>query len=203
MSFFETLARRLYEKHPDHRFMLPALYGGSTKCFAMVVLEAPSISFTQQCWPSRRITSASEAIAIHRQMFLNWVNANSRQRNVFKELITKLRKQSYPDLCEFDVLNTTNAFFKFLYVTDVWKCGNPSVQKLSKIHRQQTQDDWYAIVQEEFEAINPKYVILAGEHAKRCGKRFATSVPPLPIPFPSWRNPDSADRLSKLLAKLP
>jgi hypothetical protein len=87
---FTAFAQKIYCDSPEiylvppaiekeERFLLPALYGGEVgdgdsrgRFEALIVLEAPSISFTKAAWNrywTKQCASPEEAISRHREIF--------------------------------------------------------------------------------------------------------------------------------------
>lgn len=190
MAFVNQIAAPLYETHRHHNFMLPGLYGGPDKCFAMIILEATSISFTRLRWPGG--ASAQQAVTDHRQVFLNWVNADRYQRDLFKAILDAALHHGWGNgLRTFDILNSVDCFYKILYVTDVWKCGHKRERKQQRIGCREGREDWLEILQQESNSTHCNHVVLVGKEAQQSDVRAlfrARRICISRVPFPTWRN---------------
>jgi hypothetical protein len=171
---FEEFAKDIYREIPNaHRqpFLLPALYGGdcAAEYEALFVLEAPSVSFTEDHWRQRSTPEpedANGAIKNHRRIFLEWAY-NGKQAYLFKSLF----------------MTSSADFYRRFYVTDVWK---------DAAFRERSGDlkyseYWLAKLAVELQHVSTRHVIFVGKEAALAGWPFIKNraVFKHKIPFPS------------------
>jgi hypothetical protein len=164
MSFdFDDFATLIYREHPEHakRFMLPALYGGAMSCDWLVVLEGPSIRFTERLWTP--CSTPQEAIQQHRAIFYEWAGSG-RQFYLFQRLAPKA---SYED------------FFARLYITDIWKDGHVG-------KNQKQAGYWSNKLALELTGVPAKRILFVGDQAGTARSHAPGGVPVYTIRFPYW-----------------
>jgi hypothetical protein len=163
----------------EEKFLLPALYGGESapgagehKSFeALVVLEAPSVSFTRKEWKTwvTPCASAAEAINRHRKIFFKWAFAERQQEELFGGLLGGKPA-------------TWEVFFRRLYITDIWK--DASFTREANYVKY-----WQSKLAKEISGISTSDVVFVGKTAHQYGAKCLTEdrCPHL-FPFPSRRS---------------
>lgn len=177
-----NFATAIYHDKPKlHRepFLLPGLYGGELcqgdhPYRAMLVFEAPSITFTERHWRQNRwtnCTSVATAIKQHRETFLAWAyDPNSKQARLFFDRLSPSRK----------------CFFRRFYVTDIWKDGEKTHSPKDKLY-------WERKLRIELNEVPADWYIFIGKQAAR-GIELMTPRPNYRcIGFPGqWVNDEEA-----------
>jgi hypothetical protein len=186
---FSSFAEQVYTAAPDiylarlpleasESFMLPALYGGEAAGSSqavifdyLVVLEAPSVSFTRKRWKaawSVQCATADEAVHRHRQIFFEWAYLEP-QAELFRALIREL--------------STTAEFFRRLYITDIWK--DAAFQTNRKRSNFKYQRYWRDVLALEFSRVPTKAIIFVGRQARDYGWDLVPpGTPRYHVPFP-------------------
>lgn len=186
--WFGDFARRVYSGAPGiyleppslevgEGFMLPALYGGNAiegnpagVFDFMVVLEAPSVSFTRRrwrTWPLECVT-AEESVLRHRQIFCEW---SSREPQA--ELFRLLLGGSF----------AIQEFFRRVYITDVWK--DAGFRKNRKRSNPRYREYWLENLAFELCHVPVQKIVFVGSEAKRYGRDLVPAGKSLYfVPFP-------------------
>lgn len=103
MSFdFLAFAKTIYAEFPvtegGRPFILPALYGGNAAGKAAIILEEPSLEFTEKHW--EECQDVPGAIARHRSVFIEWTKSNPKNQALFGGLTNLTRRVSNCENCE-------------------------------------------------------------------------------------------------------
>lgn len=181
LGFAQSIYREKADIHRE-KYLLPALYGGQPpdgkadrKFKAMVVLEAPSLSFTEKRWRSG-CQNVDDAIDMHRQIFFDWAQTGD-QAALFRLLAPGVAKME--------------EFFQTLYITDVWK--DALFAKMLNRDNPTYGNYWRSKLRIELESVPAERVVLVGRHARTSGYRFVPLNTPVHLlDFPGqWLSKDN------------
>jgi hypothetical protein len=157
-------------------FMLPALYGGETadRYTALFVLEAPSVSFTEERW--KPCSNVADAIRVHRSIFFAWASQRIPGK-LFSALDRILSPQDVP-------ADSSSEFFRRYYVTDTWKDAGQCTKRNNK---KSYEAYWLSKLALELRNVVTERVIFVGREAESSGKALLRGGSPWHyVPFPRW-----------------
>jgi hypothetical protein len=189
-----TLSAEDVRTATEEKFLLPAIYGGEvgdvklSKTFeALVVLEAPSVSFTREEWKKYKAPCATPAEAIdrHRKIFFKWAFVNEFPRKLFEGLL-----KGKPA--------TADEFFGRLYITDIWKDAVCTAGRKEPDYKRY----WQSQLEKEIRGIRTDSIVFVGNQAKTHGEICVPKDKRLrryPLPFPTSRNNSFDTELQKAL----
>lgn len=194
---FIDFARGIYAENSDaceDRYLLPALYGGEIdhgetggRFKALVVLEAPSVSFTKDRWT--QCATIEDAITRHREIFFEWAFIEP-QADLFRSLVGKP--------------STVQDFFRRLYITDVWKDAafKENLKRSNPDYRGYGRY-WRSKLELEIKKIATERIIFIGEQARSSGyHQVPPGTPVHCLDFPSWRNKTFKAGVQQLIADI-
>src|ERR1035438_8188872 len=194
-----TLSAEDVRTATEEKFLLPAIYGGEvgdvklSKTFeALVVLEAPSVSFTREEWKKYKAPCATPAEAIdrHRKIFFKWAFVNEFPRKLFEGLLKgkpATADEFFGRLYITDIWKvpaTADEFFGRLYITDIWKDAVCTAGRKEPDYKRY----WQSQLEKEIRGIRTDSIVFVGNQAKTHGEICVIKDKRLrryPLPFPT------------------
>ncbi|SPF50615.1 hypothetical protein SBA4_4450002 [Candidatus Sulfopaludibacter sp. SbA4] len=176
---FTAFAQKIYSENPEahkQEFLLPALYGGeidhgdtSSKFKALVILIAPSVSFTADRWTTQ-CTTVEKAITRHREIFFDWAFSEPKQAEL---------AQLFRGLISASACACAQDFFRRVYITDIWKdTANETKLKLNNPDCRRYGRYWRSQLENEIKSVPTERVIFVGKPARAAGWRHVPDGTP-------------------------